>query len=102
MTRPPRKPAPQRGGGGTGSSTGFIVPPSLKIAYRDLEALARDPRSPIAPRVLARIAAVVVHRLDLLIEADADVDANRYVIDTLRVAARISIALIDAEQGVRR
>ena len=95
--RPPEESAPELGGRGTGRRTDFIVRRSLRAAYRVLEALARDRRSPIAPRVLARIAAVVVHRLNLLLEtgADRDVDAEQYVADTLRVASRTSAALLD-------
>jgi len=69
----------------------------LRVAYRDLQDIARDPREPAVRRSQARAAGVLVHRLILLITtgADTEVEAELYLGDTLDTAARTSRALLD-------
>ena len=75
-----------------------IVPPELKLAYRELDALARDRRLPRVIRAVARAAGVVVHRLIMLIKTGAarEVEASGYLHNTIDTAARTSIALIES------
>ena len=70
----------------------------LLLAYRILDARARDLHVPVVRRAHARASAVPLHRLLLMARTDADgeVDAGGYLRNTLDTAATTSAALLES------
>ena len=93
--RPPEESAPELGGRGTGRRTDFIVRRSLRAAYRDLQAIAQDRHEPVVLRALARLAAIPIHRILLLIATGtaSKVEAAGYLDNTIDVAAGTARAI---------